>query len=206
MLLTNQDFLSTRPSGMTPNRAWVIGAVALLHVLAIYALVSGMAPQVVKLLPRDIQVALIDTVAPTTVPVVPQPKFVDPTKPDLRDVVIPDPKTNDTNKGLTTRQNDFTATDSRASALASTHSTPPYPAMARALSHQGTVTLQLTISPSGDVVAADIVQSSGFPELDQTAVAWVIEHWKYKPAIMGGMTVTSQTEAAVKFDLKDAMR
>ena len=62
--------------------------------------------------------------------------------------------------------------------------------------------LRLTISPNGDVVAAEIARSSGFAELDAEAVSWVVAHWKYKPAIVAGLAVTSQTQAAVKFDLK----
>jgi len=55
-------------------------------------------------------------------------------------------------------------------------------------------------------VNASVTQSSGFPALDESAVAWVMAHWKYKPAIRGGVPVTSQTQAAVKFDLKLAHR
>jgi TonB family protein len=64
------------------------------------------------------------------------------------------------------------------------------------------VLLRLTISPNGDVVAADIARTSGFAELDAQAASWVLAHWKYKPAIVSGVAVTSQTQAAVKFDLK----
>lgn len=75
--------------------------------------------------------------------------------------------------------------DGAASAVGSTHTIPPYPAVARRLGQQGVVALQLMISPSGEVTAVDIVQSSGFPELDQTAAAWVKARWKYKPAVLG---------------------
>src|SRR4029077_15754013 len=94
--------------------------------------------------------------------------------------------------------------DSGATAVSGTHSSPPYPLEARALSHQGTALLQLTISPKGDVVIASVVQSSGYAELDAGAVSWVMAHWKYQPATGGGVAVTSQSEAAVKFDLKKA--
>lgn len=206
MLPSECPTISPRPGGVTPNRAIAIGAVALIHVLAIYALVTGMTAQIVKLLPPDIQVAWIDTIAPTTVPPVPQPRLVDPTKSDLAEVPVPDFKTAGADKTITMKLTNLTAADSRASGLSNTHSTPPYPPEARALAHQGTVTLELTISPEGDVVAANVLQSSGFAELDQTAVAWVVAHWKYKPAIVSGSAVTSQTEAAVKFDLKEAAR
>jgi protein TonB len=206
MLLTNHEIMRARPSGVTPNRAIAIGGVVLLHVAAIYALFTGMTAQIVKLLPRDIRVAWVDTVTPKTVPVVVQPKFVDPTKSDATEVPLPDFTISDSGKSITGTHTSVAPADSGASGLSNTHSTPPYPAEARALSHQGTVTLQLTISPEGNVVAASIAQSSGFAELDQTAVSWVIAHWKYKPAIVGGVAVTSQTQAAVKFDLKEAAR
>lgn len=206
MLMTNHQIMSARPSGMTPNRAIAIGSVALLHVAAIYALMTGMTGRIVKLLPPDLQVAWIDTVAPKTVPTVLQPKLVDPTKSELSNPPVPDFKTADSGKTITVTHTEVASTDSGATGLSNTHSTPPYPADARALSQQGTVILQLTVSPAGNVVATDIVQSSGYPELDQTAVSWVLIHWKYKPAIVGGAAVTSQTQAAVKFDLKEAVR
>jgi protein TonB len=209
MLMTNHEIMSGRPSGLTPNRVMAMTGVGLLHVAAIYALISGMAAKIVKLVPPDLQVAWVDTVIPHhTVPIPPEPKMAVPTKFDLPTVPIPDvPNTDTGKKGINgTAQQTSPAPDHAAMGLSSTHSTPPYPNDARALSHQGTVLLQITVSPQGDVVAATVVQSSGFGELDQAAVSWVVAHWKYNPAILGGVPVTSQTQAAVKFDLKEAHR
>ena len=72
------------------------------------------------------------------------------------------------------------------------------------LSQEGKVLLHLTISAEGNVAGASVTQSSGFADLDQSAVAWVLAHWKYKPAIRGGVAVASATDAAVVFSLKNA--
>ncbi len=63
--------------------------------------------------------------------------------------------------------------------------------------------LSLTISPDGNVIAANVAQSSGFPDLDDAAVNWVLGHWKYKPATHLGVAVASQTQAVVVFNLKN---
>jgi periplasmic protein TonB len=209
MLMPKHDIVSLRPGGMTPNRAIAIGIVALLHVVAIYALITGMTAQIVKLLPPDLQVAWVDTAPPKTVPVPPQPKLIDPvapTMPTAPEPVIKTPNADGSVINVTPSQTNPAPANSSATGVSSTHSTPPYPLDARALSHQGTVILQITVSPQGDVVAATVAQSSGYAELDESAVSWVIAHWKYRPAIVGGVAVTSQTQAAVKFDLKDAAR
>jgi TonB family protein len=64
------------------------------------------------------------------------------------------------------------------------------------------VQLHVSISATGAVTAAAVTRSSGFPDLDQSAVNWVIAHWKYKPAVQGGVAVASATNAALVFDLK----
>jgi periplasmic protein TonB len=209
MLMPRQDIVSLRPGGMTPNRAIAIGAVALLHVVAVYALMTGMTAQIAKLLPPDLQVAWVDTAPPKTVPVPPQPKLIDPVAPTVPTAPVPviqTPNTDRSGINVTPSQTNPVPANSSATGISNTHSTPPYPVEARTLSHQGTVMLQITVSPQGDVVAANVVQSSGYAELDQSAVNWVLAHWKYRPAIVGGVAVTSQTEVAVKFDLKDAAR
>ncbi|MBV8977162.1 MAG: energy transducer TonB [Alphaproteobacteria bacterium] len=96
------------------------------------------------------------------------------------------------------------APDSAASAIAATHTIPDYPALARHMGWEGKVVLHLSISPQGIVTAADVVRSSGYDELDQAAVSWVIAHWRYNPAIEDGSPVASETDAAVVFNLRNA--
>ncbi|MEI9931647.1 MAG: energy transducer TonB [Rhizomicrobium sp.] len=94
--------------------------------------------------------------------------------------------------------------DTYASGISSTHSPPDYPPLARRLGEQGSVRLGLTISATGEVTGATVVQSSGFADLDQMATDWVIGHWKYKPATHDGVAVPTQTQAVVVFNLKNA--
>ena len=188
----------------------IIGTVAMLHVLIVYALVSGMAQKIMQVIPRDIQVSVLPQNTDT--------KNVPPPKPTLQQPTptqdtVPTPVINvasDTAPPITVQPTPpqppqtNPQPDTGATGLAYTHTTPPYPEMARKLAEQGTVTLQMVISAQGQVTQATVVQSSGYPELDQAAIAWVQQHWRYKPALQNGQAVPSQAQAAVKFDLKTA--
>jgi len=206
MLIPRHEIVDARDEGATPRRAISLGTVGLLHLVAVYALITGMTPQIVKLLPRDIQVAFVHVAVPIqpvsipTVPTLKGPKDPTTLDPKMPTYTIADP--NNTSLRDAPGSHVGSPSDSGAVGVSSTHSTPPYPDQARLMAHQGIVLLRLTISPNGDVVAADIVRTSGFAELDAQAASWVVAHWKYKPAIVSGVAVTSQTQAAVKFDLK----
>jgi len=206
MLKPAHDIHAVR--GTSPRRAAIIGAVGALHVAAIYALISGMAGDVLKQVPPDLIVHLFQPSHPANTVTPPQqPSLVRPTI-ETPQVQPPEIKIDDSSgqsiRAAYSQPHTAATPDSAAAGVANTHTIPPYPLAASTLGHQGTVVLRLTVSPLGDVVAASVVQSSGFPELDSQAVAWVTEHWKYRPAIQGGAPVTSQTEAAVRFDLKQA--
>ena len=205
--MLRQEIVSVHESGITPRRSVTIGGVALLHLVAVYALVSGMAPQILRLVPPDIYIERIETTTPPKTSIPQLPPLAQPTLDTSAKVVPPVINIESTDRTaitVTTTTHTQPPADSGAAAIGGTHSTPPYPLEARTLSHQGTAVLQLTISPKGDVVAANVVQSSGYAELDEAAVSWVQAHWKYKPAFQGGVAVTSQAQAAVKFDLRKA--
>lgn len=210
MLMPKHEILSARSAGMTPKRTLTIGGVALLHVAAIYALIMGMGTTIVKQVDNIMKVDVLHSDVPRTTPIPPKPILAQPTEPTTP-VVTPPRIVIATSEAppITVAPANPTSPaipDSGPAGVANTHTTPPYPIEARAAFHRGTVLLEMTVSPQGDVVAARIVASSGYPELDQTAVNWVIAHWKYKPAIQNGVPTTSRTQAAVRFDLKQASR
>lgn len=198
---------------MTPERIIGIGFVGLLHVIAIWAIVTGLGRQIVHtvLSPDLVMIETHDAKKQPPPPAPPKMPTVDiktPVQPSVPIPVIdiqPDRQT-----PITTQPPPLTppstnsVPDTAAAGVASTHTTPPYPMLERRLGNQGTVKLRLTISPQGVVTAADIVQSSGFPGLDQAAMSWVLQHWKYKPAIQRGVSVGSTTVAAVVFNIKNA--
>jgi periplasmic protein TonB len=211
MFAPTHNILNTQSSGMSARRMSVISGVALLHVLIVYALVSGMAQKIMKFVPPVMTVDTQPEAQPKPAPPPPTPVLQRPTlQPTQVDVpvpviqTVPEEPTIDANP---TPQVPPPATpDAGAAGLTNTHTVPPYPALARTQGHQGTVLLQLVVSAQGNVTSAAVVQSSGFPELDQAAVEWVQAHWRYNPAMQGGVPVPSQTSAAVRFDLRQATR
>ena len=86
-------------------------------------------------------------------------------------------------------------------AITSTHTIPPYPPLGVRLAHEGTTRLKIAVDEQGNVVSAEVVQSSGHDELDIAAVAWVKAHWRYQPAMEAGHAVSGTTEAVVTFRL-----
>jgi protein TonB len=212
MLMPRHEILSARSSGMTPRSAMIVGTVAMLHVAVVYALISGMAGTIIRSLPPDLTVVrIVEQTTPPKPVTLPVQKMVVPTTPTEtvpvpKIDIAPDPVAKPITVASTPTNLIPPTPDTGAAGVTSTHSTPPYPVAARTASHQGTVLLSMTVGLTGDVTAATVVQSSGFPELDQAAVDWVIGHWKYKPAVQGGVAVTSTTQAAVKFDLRQAGR
>ena len=96
--------------------------------------------------------------------------------------------------------------DTPVHGVMATHTIPPYPPLSIRLEEQGTVMLRLEISTDGSVTNATVEKSSGSSRLDQAAITWVIQNWRYQPATKNGVPVATTTEAAVKFDLRNAMR
>lgn len=200
--------------GMTPERVVGIGFVVLFHVLAVWAIVAGLGQRIIKFVdppPITLIMPKVDQPPPPPAPVKP-PEVTLPQTTVIETVPLPRftiaddtaPRIPDQVATLQPPPERFTVADSAASGVAGTHTIPPYPMTAIRLSEEGRVMLHLTISAEGNVAGASVTQSSGFADLDQSAIAWVLTHWKYKPAFRDGVAVASATDAAVVFSLKDA--
>lgn len=82
--------------------------------------------------------------------------------------------------------------------------TPPrYPDAARRASQSGVVHLRLQVSTDGKVKLVDVVESSGYPLLDASAVA-AAKLWRFEPATENGHPVAEWRRVAVEFRLEDA--
>ena len=193
------------------RRTGSIALVVVLHIAAIWALANGLLVNLVHDVLPPISTRVLDAPPVTHSP--PPPKVL-LTKPVV-ETHVPVPVIQvslDPNATSIQTKPDQTPQKQTAvmipstpiSGLAGTHTTPPYPALAHRLDQQGTVILLLTVGADGLVTDAQIVTSSGVPELDQAAQNWVMAHWRYKPATNAGAAVSGTTRAAVKFDLKDA--
>ena len=58
---------------------------------------------------------------------------------------------------------------------------PPYPKIALEQAQQGSVTLRMTVDDAGLIGTIEVVQSSGFPILDRSAMDFVKRHWTVPP-------------------------
>lgn len=206
----------------------LVGAV---HVVAIWALLNGLAGKIVQSVPKLIEARIVETPPPKQPPPPPRPevKLQAPPKvvqayvppPDIKIATPPPPAPVQQVQQATPpprmtpppQPTPITPPapppapaipDSGPAGIASTHTTPPYPVLARRLGKEGTVTLSLSVSASGDVTGATVVSSSGNGDLDRAAIEWVKAHWRYKPAIRNGQPAAGTVQAAVRFTLQNA--
>ena len=79
---------------------------------------------------------------------------------------------------------------------------PVYPPDARRLRQQGQVLLTVEVSAEGRALSVALKRSSGFPLLDQAALA-TVRRWSFEPSRAGGMAVSSRAEVPLRFRLAE---
>lgn len=79
---------------------------------------------------------------------------------------------------------------------------PHYPARARRAGMQGTVVLRVLVDAQGRPEQVQIRDSSGHRLLDDAARRQVLEHWRFRPAEMGGHPVAAWALVPVVFTLR----
>lgn len=79
---------------------------------------------------------------------------------------------------------------------------PPYPQIARRKGWEGMVTLRLNITVEGIVKSVVIRKSSGFPELDESAMQ-AVETWRFAPATDGAFPIPATVDLPVRFNLDE---
>lgn len=77
---------------------------------------------------------------------------------------------------------------------------PPYPALSKRLGEQGTVVIRLHIDREGKPTKAEILNSSGFERLDQTALQ-AARRWRYVPGKRNGVPEAMWITVPIRFDL-----
>jgi protein TonB len=77
---------------------------------------------------------------------------------------------------------------------------PKYPAIAQRLRIEGTVLVQVLVSPAGLPLKVKIVRSSGTPVLDEAALE-AVRNWAFVPARRGAEPVESWVEIPIPFTL-----
>jgi protein TonB len=77
---------------------------------------------------------------------------------------------------------------------------PGYPLLSAQLGEQGIVVVQMQIGPDGFVTVVQLLQTSGYPRLDQAALA-ALKNWRFTPAVENGQPVPSAQVLPVRFRL-----
>lgn len=81
------------------------------------------------------------------------------------------------------------------------HSNPPrYPSQAFRDEKEGEAILMVQVAADGQWVGATVLQSSGWPELDEAAQA-ATRKWRYLPASEDGVPVPGEIRVPVSFKL-----
>lgn len=180
-------------SKSVPRTAAVI-AVAALHLVAFYALTTGMGSiTIIKPIKDSVAVFI-----PLEKPPTPQPKIVPPkakevtpaaSAPTPVDVpIIPEvPQVSDANAGISTDTSPSETPTAPANSFSITHRVdPPYPSTSRRAGEQGTVLLDIVIGQDGHPQDISVAKSSGFPALDDAAVT-AVRQWRFSTNVNGSL-------------------
>ncbi|WP_211466439.1 TonB family protein, partial [Collimonas silvisoli] len=177
--------------GRSPPKNLVgIGAVVLLHVALVYALLTGLARKVVEVIQQPVETKIIEEIKPPPPPpppdkpvppppksVAPPPPFVPPPEvkiqaPPQENVIAAvtnvKPPTNDLPTSVAQPSATGEAGPSHTSAkIAGNCEKPEYPRTSLRNEEEGVVTVKLTIGADGNVVDSAVEKSSGFRDLDR---------------------------------------
>lgn len=213
------DFRPFQVGHANSHRFVSIGVVALLHVVAIYALATGLIQNLASHLPQEFKAEVIppkERAKPPPPP--PPPQLVKPPPP-----FVPPPEITIQNNAPT---NTITVQSKVASlppppkivappkpagitapvALKSSHNCADryYPPIAVRLNQTGTTRVRVTVSADGQVTNATVDQSSGHDSLDQAAVKCVMGgSWGgYRPAMQNGQPVAASTDVDIVWKLQ----
>ncbi|CAA9223151.1 MAG: hypothetical protein AVDCRST_MAG08-710 [uncultured Acetobacteraceae bacterium] len=78
---------------------------------------------------------------------------------------------------------------------------PEYPLPNRERGDQGVVTVLLRISEAGEVMGVEVVATSGYPALDDSARR-AVQRWRFRPAMRDGVPVAGSIRTAIHFRLR----
>jgi periplasmic protein TonB len=191
------------------RRGIVVVIIIGLHILAAWALASGLARKVVEVLAPPIEADIVDEVKPEDEPPPPPPPEMErpPVEVPPPEVAIDLPM-----ETTTTAIADITdkppppappppprAVGSPAKMKSAVDPDQFYPPGAKRREEQGSPVVQACVGPNGRLVREPVItETSGFPELDGAAVK-VAKANRYTPASENG---TALPESCVKFKVK----
>lgn len=188
--------------GQSPKKFTGLAIVVFLHVVIVYALVTGLARKVVEVIAKPVETKIIEEVKPPPPPdlpppppppkmVAPPPPFIPP--PEVQVQVTPQVNTISNTTAVRPdvpfvppqRVENPNAVRTNAVVAASACAELDYPARSLRNEETGTTTLAFLVGLDGKVVDSRIEKSSGFKDLDNAARAG-LSKCKFKPATVDG--------------------
>lgn len=183
--------------------------VIVLHVVLIYFIAASLGIVEMPNLAKPMEAVIIDS------PEQDKSEPVKVIKPDLEQPQIETPPLEDTipeievptdepaPAAITAEQSPATPVGETANMTVSRRVDPVYPPQSRRAGEEGTGVFRVLVDASGHPTEVSVVNSSGFPKLDEAAMN-AIRKWAFKPAMSSGQAVQSWTKVQVKFELKNA--
>lgn len=207
------DMKSFQTGAASPRRWGSIAVVIAIHVVAIYALASGLAANLAVKIVQDVKVAVVkekppeQKLPPPPPPnlVKPPPQFVPP--PEIA-IQTPVTQTNAITQVSNKPQPPAPPAPPKPAGITAPvsigrpHACPSarwYPPVAERLGHEGTTTVGFTVEADGSISNPTILKSSGYDDLDSAAVRCVNSWSAYKPAMQNGTPVAVKTSALIKW-------
>jgi len=200
--MSNKESLMSRGGPMI--------AVVGLHVLIIYGLMTTMG--IVKIPSFVAPMEAIFIPEQTETP--PQPE-IKPVKPEIDQVIpeeTPPPEIQVTDivappADMSPSENAIAASPMESAPAqdlkASSRVEPVYPPTSRRAGEEGTVRLKVLVDEKGRPRDVAVANSSGFPKLDDAAIA-AVRKWKFVAATDGSNAISAWTQVAITFRLTNA--
>jgi len=191
--------------GAALRRLAGLAIVVALHVGVVYALVTGLAQQTIEVVRAPIETRILPpdrTEPPVTPPppklAPPPPLYVPP--PEVRIAPPPAPSTAVT--AVTTVKPPEPAPPATAPAVIAPPQRAPvrvqprldparsrepeYPPTSRRLGEQGSLIVQVLVDPDGRPSDVKLIESSGFPRLDEAALTGIRTSYRFLPGTVDG--------------------
>ena len=191
--------------------------VAALHILVIYALVNGLARNIVEIAKKPFETQIVKEVKappPPEAPPPPPPKLEIPPPPFIPppEIQIAVPMSVNTITQVTSkppppapppikpapRQATVASLDRNTCASYE----PSFPMASRRNQEEGTLLMRIQISADGTAGKVEVVRSSGHTRLDESAKSWIAT-CKFKPQTLDGKPVAGYANQTYTFTLRD---
>lgn len=183
------------------------------HVLAVYALATGLSHKVMEVVRGPLETKLIEEFKkpPPDQPPPPPPKLAPPPPPFIPpvevNIAVAAPAANTITQVTTTRPAAPVAAPKHVERTAPVIDAqrncakPEYPSASRRLDEAGTVTLRFLIDVSGQVLESKVETSSGFARLDEAART-ALGRCRFKPGTVDGKPEQSWASIKYKWELE----